>query len=333
MIDLLLDEDQQALLDVTVDFLSHEFETPPSAGRAAFDRGLWDRCADLGWYSLALDEADGGMGLSIVEEILVCREIGRRLLPVTYLATMTATRLASITGGGQLASDLAAGKLVVGLAERQADGRTLVWDTAPADAFLLSDRREGSMRLVEGLVLDEATAEPTIDPDIRLVEPVDEDALTLLTDAEESSSHIHLYGAVLAAAMLTGIAEQVRDDSVAYAKARVQYGKPIGSFQAVKHRCSDMALKAERAWAQTIVAALQIRAGGTTAAFEGRTAKVIAADAAISNAQNNIQNHGGIGFTAEHSAHRYLKRAHVLDYAFGAWREHLPHLLELEARW
>ena len=334
MIDLLLDEDQQALLDATTAFLVRELPAPslhPSPD--GFDRALWDRCAELGWYSLALDEADGGMGLSLVEEILLCREIGRRLMPLPFLSTLTATRLASRLGDANLMGELAAGKLVVGLAERHLDGRTLAWDSVDADATLLVDHLEGSVQLVQGLTFVEQDAESTIDPHVRLVPVLSEPPATVLLDGGAHSDDVIVYGCVLTAAMLSGIAEQTRDDSVGYAKYRVQYGKPIGAFQAVKHRCADMALRAERAWAQTMVAALQIRAGGSSAKFEGLSAKVVASQAAVYNSRDNIQNHGGIGFTSEHSAHLFLKRAHVLDFAFGTSRQYLPRLIDLDARW
>jgi alkylation response protein AidB-like acyl-CoA dehydrogenase len=133
--------------------------------------------------------------------------------------------------------------------------------------------------------------------------------------------------------MLAGLAEQVRDASAAYAKVRVQFGRPIGSFQAVKHRCADMALRAEAAWAQTEVAALRFAAPGAAAAFDVAAAKVVAVDAAIRNARDNIQNHGGIGFTAEHPAHLFLKRAHVLEQQLGATRAHLRTVLTAPIGW
>jgi alkylation response protein AidB-like acyl-CoA dehydrogenase len=333
MIDLLLDDDQRALLEAITDFLSHELPASNEQCGGGFDRAFWERCAELGWCSLALEESAGGMGLSIAEEIILCREIGRHLMPLPYLSTLTATHLAAVVGRADLTADLAAGKLVVGLAERLRDGRTLAWSDSEVDLTLVVDIPRGEVQLVEALALDEAAIDPTIDPQVGLVQALDVPAPMVLIDAGSHAQGVIVHGAVLTAAMLTGIAEQARDDSTDYAKYRVQYGKPIGTFQAVKHRCADMALRAERAWAQTAVAALQIRAGGATAAFEGLAAKVVAADAAISNARDNIQNHGGIGFTSEHSAHRYLKRAHVLEYAFGTGREHAPQLIELQSKW
>lgn len=331
MIDLLLDDDQQALLVAISDFLDRE--APNYEGEGGFDRALWEQCADLGWYSLAIAESDGGMGLSLVEEILLGREIGRRRLPLPFLSTLTAIHLASRMKNQQLLAELSAGKLVVGLAERHRDGRLLAWSEGEVDATLVIDHALGTVQLIQGLCLDEPSAAATIDPQVQIVTALEQPAATVLLDAGPHADDILVYGSVLAAAMMTGIAEQTRDDSVEYAKIRVQYGKPIGTFQAVKHRCADMALRAERAWAQTMVAALQVRGGGPSAHFEGFAAKVVAADAAINNSRNNIQNHGGIGFTSEHSANLFLKRAHILESAFGTGRQYLPRIIDLESNW
>ncbi|CAN5490421.1 hypothetical protein BH09PSE5_BH09PSE5_33930 [soil metagenome] len=133
--------------------------------------------------------------------------------------------------------------------------------------------------------------------------PADEQPLPLLADQ-------------LCSAMMVGMSEAVRDMSVEYAKLRTQFGQPIGAFQAVKHRCADMALHAEAAWSQTVFAALQLDAARESAAFDIATAKLIATHAALEGAAANIQNHGSIGFTAELQAHLFLKRAHVID-SFG----------------
>jgi alkylation response protein AidB-like acyl-CoA dehydrogenase len=331
MIDLLLDDDQRALLQAITEFLANELAD--DAGAAAFSRPLWERCAAVGWCSIAVPQDAGGMGLSVAEEIILCREIGRHLMPLPYLATLVAARFAGLAGHRDLGADLAAGKLVVGLAQRLRDGRTLVLSDSDVDATLLTDSASGQAQLVDGLPLDEATGEATIDPRVRLVQALDAPRPRVLLDVDGRAEEVIVHGAVLTAAMLTGIAERARDDSTAYAKYREQYGKPIGAFQAVKHRCADMALRAERAWAQTMVAALRIRGQGATATFEALAAKSVAADAAIVNARDNIQNHGGIGFTAEHSAHLLLKRGHVLEYAFGTGREHAERLITLEAKW
>jgi alkylation response protein AidB-like acyl-CoA dehydrogenase len=138
-------------------------------------------------------------------------------------------------------------------------------------------------------------------------------------------------GFVLAAASLTGIAEATRDISAAHAVSRVQFDRPIGANQAVKHPCADMAVRAELAWAQTLFAALTTDERREDAEFHAVAAKVVAADAAERNAAATVQVLGGMGFTFEHDANLYLKRAYVLGHAFGDTRDALSRLIRLPA--
>jgi alkylation response protein AidB-like acyl-CoA dehydrogenase len=138
-------------------------------------------------------------------------------------------------------------------------------------------------------------------------------------------------GTVCTAAMLTGVAEATRDIAAEHAKVRIQFDRPIGVNQAIKHPCADMAVRAELAWAQTIVAALAIDEGRGDAEFQALSAKVVAADAAERNAGATIQVLGGMGFSFEHDANLYLKRAHVLSHMFGDTSETLSRLIALPA--
>ena len=135
-------------------------------------------------------------------------------------------------------------------------------------------------------------------------------------------------GGVLVAAMAAGIAEATRDDSAFYARTRSQFGRPIGMFQAIKHRCSDMAILAEAAWCQVAYAVLSLSAEHGDAVQQVSAAKVVAGAAAIENASANIQNHGALGCTTEHSAHLYLKRSWVLENLYGTTDYHQRRLLE-----
>jgi hypothetical protein len=131
---------------------------------------------------------------------------------------------------------------------------------------------------------------------------------------------------LLAAAEAVGVAERTLEDSVAYAKVRQQFGRPIGSFQAVKHRSADMAVRAEVARSLTTFAAVALAEGEETAPRHVAAAKVLATDAALANAADNLQNHGGMGFTWEADAHLYLKRAWLLEHALGTRAAHLDAL-------
>jgi alkylation response protein AidB-like acyl-CoA dehydrogenase len=123
-----------------------------------------------------------------------------------------------------------------------------------------------------------------------------------------------------------GIARTV-EMSVEYAKVRHQFGKPIGSFQAVKHRCADMAVRAEVARSATTYATVAVRDGAAEADFQVSVAKVLCANAYLQNTADNIQNHGGMGFTWECDAHLYAKRARAFDATVGSRRTHLDALV------
>jgi alkylation response protein AidB-like acyl-CoA dehydrogenase len=142
---------------------------------------------------------------------------------------------------------------------------------------------------------------------------------------------IWLRGLVLAAAMQVGIAEAAKDMAVDHAKNRIQFGRPIGVNQAIKHRCVDMAVAAEAALEQTLFAAVCLRDCRRDADFQVLAAKAVASKAALANASEAIQVHGAMGFSYEHDMHLYLKRAHMLDRLLGSRSDHLGDLLAQSA--
>jgi alkylation response protein AidB-like acyl-CoA dehydrogenase len=123
---------------------------------------------------------------------------------------------------------------------------------------------------------------------------------------------------VLLAAAMVGLAWHACDIAVEYAKVREQFGKPIGTFQAVKHRCADMGVRVRLAWYLTNLACLKVQAGERDAVLQAASAKLIAAQAAHENGRAGIQVLGGIGFQSEADAHWFMKRAHLYDQAGGA---------------
>jgi alkylation response protein AidB-like acyl-CoA dehydrogenase len=143
----------------------------------------------------------------------------------------------------------------------------------------------------------------------------------------DDAAALRLRANVLVAAELAGIATATAEQSTQYAKDREQFGVPVGSFQAVKHRCADMAVRAEAATSLVRYASLAVRDGLPDAAFHADAARAVAARNAVENAQINVQNHGGIGFTWEHTAHRYVTRAQVRARTLGSLRGALDDLL------
>ena len=167
----------------------------------------------------------------------------------------------------------------------------------------------------------------SLDPGVRLATAEVSD-LAPLHFVDAATEPVGLRAQVLVAAEAAGIAEATRDISVAYALARQQFGKPIGAHQAVKHRCADMAVAAVAASAQAFFAALALDRSSPDAAFQCASATFVATTAAMGNATRNISNHGGLGFTWEHDAHLYLKRAHLLEALLGGRAAHLCELLD-----
>jgi alkylation response protein AidB-like acyl-CoA dehydrogenase len=123
------------------------------------------------------------------------------------------------------------------------------------------------------------------------------------------------------------MAEASRDLSVDYAGTRRQFGVAIGSFQAVKHRCADMAVRAAAATSMVSYAALAVRDGLASAAFDASAAKAYAAEAALQNSSISVQVHGGMGFTEQMTPHLFVKRARMIDGLFGDQRRRLAQLL------
>ncbi len=260
----------------------------------------------------------GGAGFGVVEETLVFAELGRHAVPGPFLAGVIGARLAALEGRSDIAEGIIGGERVA-LCRADADSY-VIYDAADATWWLLSD----------GDTVALAPAGDSI--------PFDGlDVLVPMARAPRSAAEplvvagdgrgLALRGALLASALLGGMARGTAEQSVGYALDREQFGQAIGGFQAVKHRCADMATRAESAECQTRYAALALAQGAPDAAFHVHAARVIAARAAIENAQVNVQNHGGIGFTWEHTAHRFVTRSRVVATQFGDTTDHLAELL------
>lgn len=333
--DLLPDEAQQEIIDATATFLDDAMPIGRlrEGGRPAArpDDALLRQMGELGWFGLGLPEDLGGIGSSLAEEVLLFREIGRRVGSVQLLATVLATRVAAAGGDPVRAEALVAGAERAGWAEpigavsianRSVEGRFQVFDGRDADCWIAAD--ESGAVLLDPRA-SRAEEHPCLDEFTDLAHVAFEGAAPLARVGPEDA--LVERAAVLAASMLSGLAESARDQGAAYARERFQFGKPIGIFQAVKHPCADMAVRCEASWSQTCHAALALRDGREDAAFQVSAAKHLAGEAAQENAAANLQVHGGYGFTTEYDAHLLVKRAHVLRAIAGGSRHHLRRIL------
>ena len=321
MMHLALSPEQLEVAAVAERFLKKELPLPTVRDLAGADTPLaiddttWRRCAEMGWFALGVPEARGGVGFGPIEEFALFRELGRHLTPGPFISTVIAGWVAAASSDERLAAELFGGVRRAGLAVDR-----YVYD---GEAGGLAVRFDGdTCRLTTISSLD---PRPSVDASVRL-------AVGELSDPiAESRDPLMLSRAqVLVAAMQLGVANAVRDMSIDYAKERVQFGKPIGAFQAVKHRCADMAMRSHAATAQTLFAAFHVASRADDAAFHAAAAVLVANKAANSNAADNIQNHGAIGFTVEHDAGLFARRAHMLEHALGGETTAAPVVLTPE---
>jgi alkylation response protein AidB-like acyl-CoA dehydrogenase len=283
---------------------------------AGIDAGIWREAATLGWFGLGLCEAAGGAGYGLAEEMLLFVELGRALAPGPWLGTVLA---AHALEGAALSGVLQGAHRVALLDDPRETIVETVPDAAAADAVLILGARRTTY--ASGEV--QATA-VGIDPTRRLARIRLASERTVL-DADPAA--LRRMATVLAAAEAVGVAERTLEMSVEYAKVRQQFGRPIGSFQAVKHRCADMAVRTEVARSVVTYAAVALAEGDPQAERHVHVAKALATDAALANAADNLQNHGGMGYTWEADAHLYLKRAWMLEHGCGTRAAHLDALI------
>jgi alkylation response protein AidB-like acyl-CoA dehydrogenase len=324
-VDLLPSGDQQEIATAAAAFIAKELPTSGLRARRdepqALDRETWLRCVHLGWLGLGIPEASGGVGYGVIEEAMLFREIGRGLAPGPFLATSLAVHAAVASGHGEMASALMTGGAAALALSRQPAPEVGATVTGTFD--LLDDAA-----LVEAAAIGPVERRTSIDPASRLSRVRLSDVPAVAVPADQAAALFHR-GCVLAAATLAGIAEAARDHAADHARTRVQFGRPIGVNQAIKHRCADMALHAEAATAQVWFAAAAIDGRRVDAAFHASAAKVVATDAAIGNAEANIQIHGGQGYTFANDANLYLKRAHVVAATMAPLHWHQARLLQL----
>jgi alkylation response protein AidB-like acyl-CoA dehydrogenase len=338
---LLPSDDQLELVAAAGDFISSR---PPIAeirnrrdDPTPVDPEVWREGASLGLLTLGLDEAHGGSGQDIDDEVMLFMELAKHLAVGPFLASTLGARVAALSGNSELVDQIGSGTVMVGLAELRGDGEIgvdgfkgsfdLVDCVTCTHALLVTREGAGLAELDE---FGQITTLESVDPGTRLASAtVTAGRITAWVPAETE----WLWGRaqILSAAYLAGLAEAITQICTEHAKTREQFGRPIGVHQAVKHAVVDMAVRAEAASAQTLFAATAFKSGRTDTEFQILAAKTVAGQAAVSNGSGSIQVHGGMGYTYEHDAHLYLKRAIVYKHLFAGAAEVLADLLELEA--
>lgn len=315
-LDLTPTPDLVAVLDAAQSML----DTHYPVSRMHFDTGN-DFCidpltplAEFGTFMLAMPEEQGGAGLTVIEEARLHAAFGRHLLSPSVLATTIATRITLQAGQPDLSRQISDGDCLVasGVADRGANGTSLntgdllLIDPENVKFALFRDANDTKLIPLETAQISFATGLGHFRKMARA------------SGVQTGSSHlfatpyIGLLHQLLCSAQLLGVAEGARDLAVEYALTREQFGRPIGSFQAIKHHCSNMAIEAEMLSAQLDFAAISLNEGAFDCEFQIAALARLAPRIALHNARLCIQIHGGIGFSAEADAHLYLKQAHLL---------------------
>jgi alkylation response protein AidB-like acyl-CoA dehydrogenase len=324
------------------------------ATETAHDDKLWQSMADQGWTGLIVPEEHGGLGLSLVELAVVAEEMGRACLPGAFLSTITAAalieRAGSETQRTRYLGPIADGsyKATIAILEESATwdldsiklqsdrtgdsfnitGKKLFVPDADGAELIICVARNGDglallpvERRSQGLQIDPM---PSMDATRKLYELTFENVSIAASDllgADGDAKHalesaLEVATVALCAEMVGGM-QWILDTSVEYAKTRQQFGRVIGSFQAVQHQCADMLLLTESSRSAAYFAAWALAENDPMARLSVSMAKAFCSDAFREVANRGVQIHGGIGFTWEHDLQLYYKRSKSSETTFG----------------
>jgi alkylation response protein AidB-like acyl-CoA dehydrogenase len=359
-----LTDEQQAIKSTAKELLASRYKSERirelAESEHGFERSDWEEMAELGWPGLALPEEWGGQGLGIVDLAVLFEQMGYALAPSPLLSNTVAGLVLATVGDdaqcerwlaplargerrGTVALFEAGTSATIGEFGMEAtddgegvvlDGeKVLVMDAASAD-FLVVATADGRRHLVEREADGVGVApEKSIDPTRRLYS-VRFDGVRVnpeATLAGDQADYLPVLWRVCTAlaAESTGVAQRAMEMAVEYAKDRRQFGRPIGAYQAVSHRCAQMLLETENARSAVYGAAWAADAAPESLPLAASMAKAYASDAGWRVPDASIQVHGGIGFTWEHDLHFFLKRGRANAATFGTPSWHRERVAEL----
>ena len=352
-----LTDEQQAIKSTAHDFLAARYKSERIRELAetehGFERSDWEEMAELGWPGLALPEEWGGQGLGIVELAVLFEEMGYALAPSPLLSNTIVGLALALCG-----SDDQRERFLRPLAEGRLRGAPALWDAgtpATIGEFTMEARADGDGVVLDGeklLVMDAAAADfllvATSDgrrhlvereaPGVSIAPSISIDLTRRLYAVRFDGVHVAPADSLPAAgpdyfavffricvalaAESTGIAQRTMEMAVAYAKDRQQFGRPIGSYQAVSHRCAQMLLETENSRSAVYGAAWAADAEPESLPRAASMANAYASDVGWRVPDASIQVHGGIGFTWEHDLHFFLKRGKANAAMFGDAKWH-----------
>jgi alkylation response protein AidB-like acyl-CoA dehydrogenase len=295
------------------------------------DEALWHELSELGWPGIAISEEHGGQGLGQIELSILCEELGRAIAPVPFLpSAMAATLIDHAGSSGQQERwlpGLAAGEILGALGVAVDGVAELVIGAPHADVLVLIEEDRA------GRVLTPQEAEVSA---VASIDPTRSSArVSFSEDAGEPLAGDVSAGVdralVAVSSELVGVCDRALDMTVAYVKERKQFGVPVGSYQAVSHRCAQMLLETEKARSTAAFAAWSADADPDGLAEAAAMAKAAASDAAREVTASAIQAHGGIGFTWEADVHWLFKRAWLDAALLGGAKRHRARLATILA--
>jgi acyl-CoA dehydrogenase len=358
-------DDQRMLRDQARRFLEENAKPREILeGDQPFDRALWKKIADLGWMGAAISEEDGGIGLSHIDLCVIAEELGRSLAPVPFASSIYLAREAIAIAGspeqkqahlpalcngskiGSLATAEGNGPLMPKNIRTEVSGGKLTGTKIPvadgdiADLAVVAARSGSDI----GLFLVDLTGPGITRQAIETIDPTRSHAtltfdgapaepLGPLADGWRNLEATLDRAAIMLAFEQIGGAQKALEDAKDYALNRYAFGRPIASFQAIKHKLADVYMKNELARSNAYYGAWALATGAAELPVAAAAARVAASKAFIFAAEENIQTHGGMGFTWEFDCHLYLRRAKHLALTIGGerkWKDRL--ITQLEQR-
>jgi alkylation response protein AidB-like acyl-CoA dehydrogenase len=323
-------DDQQAIKRTANEMLAARFKPErvrELSEEGRHDEGAWREMAELGWAGIFIDEDHGGQGLGIVELVILMEELGYALAPVPFLSNAAAGLALQLAG-----SDEQRERWLPGIATGEARGTVgllrdgearLVPDADSAEVIVLISP-DGSGTVVEASA---AEVEPfdAMDRTRRFARVRSDGGDPLAGEGHAAIDRI----VTALAAENVGVAQRAMEMAVEYARERKQFGRAIGSYQAVSHRCAQMLLEVEGSRSSAYYAAWCADAEPDSLPAAAAMAKAYSSDAVWRVCGSSLQVHGGIGFTWEHDLHFYLKRAKTNAMLYGSASEHRERLAGL----
>jgi alkylation response protein AidB-like acyl-CoA dehydrogenase len=350
------DPQQLELRDTVARALADAAPFEGHATRGDDDHAVWSTLADLGLFGLMVPEAQGGLGLTLIDVALIAEEFGAALAPLSITDTLIACDVIARHGSaGQLAQWLpriaeghcriaigwieeASGydpvRMQTGIKGQSLNGtKLLVPHADKANAFLIPV--QNGVALIDSnapgvTLMPHESLDPTCGHHSVAFDSVVVTAEAVLNGfaPQDATARLFDVAATVYAGMALGIARETMNRAATYARERIQFDRPIGSFQAIKHKCADMFTSVEAARAAAYYGFCAVAEAGAEGPHAASMAKAFCGDVAVRCCQDAIQVHGGMGFTWELGLHHFLRRAKVMGAAWGDGDFHRERVME-----